>query len=78
MFEIALTVLSCLKAGTRADVAWVADYEGPEIAGKNGAIAITPGGGKMGSVLSNARFKALSQRCLKFNKCDAPCATHRM
>ncbi len=54
MFEIALTVLSCLKAGTRADVAWIADYEGPEIAGKNGAIAITPGGGKMGSVLSNA------------------------
>ncbi len=54
MFEIALTVLSCLKAGTRADVAWVADYEGPEIAGQHGAIAITPGGGKMGSVLSNA------------------------
>ena len=54
MFEIALTVLSCLKAGTRAHVAWIADYEGPEIAGKNGAIAITPGGGKMGSLLSNA------------------------
>ena len=54
MFEIALTVLSCLKAGTRADVAWVADYEGSEIAGQNGAIAITPGGVKMGSVLSNA------------------------
>lgn len=54
MFEIALTVLSCLRAGTRADVAWVADYDGPKIAGKNGAIAITPGGGKMGSVLSNA------------------------
>ena len=54
MFEIALTVLSCLRAGTRADVAWVTDYEGPEIAGKNGAIAITPGGGKMGSLLSNA------------------------
>ncbi len=54
MFEIALTVLSCLRAGTHADVAWVANYEGPEIAGKDGAIAITPGGGKMGSVLSNA------------------------
>lgn len=54
MFEIALTVLSCLRAGTRADVAWVADYAGPEINGKNGAIAITPGGGKMGSLLSNA------------------------
>lgn len=40
MFEIALTVLSCLKAGTRADVTWVADYEGTDIAGKNGAIVL--------------------------------------
>ena len=61
MFEIALTVQSCLRANTRADVAWVAGYDGPDISGRYGAIAITPGGGKMGSILSNTLDEKIAE-----------------
>lgn len=61
MFEIALTVQSCLRANTRADVAWVARYDGPDISGRHGAIAITPGGGKMGTVLSNTLDEKIAE-----------------
>jgi xanthine dehydrogenase accessory factor len=61
VFEIALTVQSCLRANTRVDVAWVARYDGPNVSGKHGAIAITPGGGKMGSILSNTLDEKIAE-----------------
>lgn len=46
LYDIAVTVAACLRAGTRVDVAWTGD--GRE------AAAFTPGGGKVGSVLGGA------------------------
>lgn len=55
MYEIALTVSACLRAGTRVDVAWVVDAD-PSLgaAPKDTALAITPGGGRVGAVLAGA------------------------
>jgi xanthine dehydrogenase accessory factor len=51
MYDVALSVLSCLRAGTEVHVAWV-------VAGGPGdgseAVAITPGGGRMGGILEGA------------------------
>ena len=48
MYDVALSVLSCLRAGTDVQVAWIvsgAQTDGTE------AVALTPGGGRMGSLL---------------------------
>lgn len=52
MYGIALTVESCLQAGTRADVAWVVDSEGLPVGDYADAVVFTPGGGRIGSLLS--------------------------
>ena len=49
MYDVAMSVLSCLRAGTDVHVAWVVT---PEAASPGSAVAVTPGGGRMGSVLS--------------------------
>jgi xanthine dehydrogenase accessory factor len=54
VYEIALTVSACLRAGTRVDVAWVVDAQGFGSRDKAEALAITPGGGRVGSVLAGA------------------------
>jgi len=54
MYEIALTVAACLRAGTRVDVAWAVETEGVRPVDLNGALALTPGGGRIGSVLGGA------------------------
>jgi xanthine dehydrogenase accessory factor len=54
VFEIALSVAACRRAGTRVDVAWVIGTEPPLAVGPEDAVAITPGGGRLGSVLSGA------------------------
>ena len=54
MYEIALTVAACLRAGTRVDVAWTVEAQGLGAADLGEALAITPGGGRVGSVLSGA------------------------
>ena len=54
MYEIALTVSACLRAGTRVDVAWAIDTQGFSSRDKNEALAITPGGGRIGSVMSGS------------------------
>lgn len=54
MFGIALSVAACRRAGTRADVAWLI---GPhEFAGADpaDAVALTPGGGRIGGLLGGA------------------------
>jgi xanthine dehydrogenase accessory factor len=54
MYEIALSVSACLRSGTRVDVAWVVETHGFSARDKSEALAITPGGGRVGSVLSGA------------------------
>lgn len=53
MFEIALTVAACLRSGTRVHVAWVIETNLTP-ADPGGALAITPGGGRVGSLLGGA------------------------
>ena len=54
VYEIALSVSACLRAGTRVDVAWAVQTEGFSSREKNEALAITPGGGRIGSLLSGS------------------------
>jgi xanthine dehydrogenase accessory factor len=54
MYEIALTVSACLRAGTRVDVAWAVQAQGFSSRDPNEALAITPGGGRIGSVLAGS------------------------
>jgi xanthine dehydrogenase accessory factor len=57
VYEVALTVVACLRAGTHVDVAWAVAAEGlgpgvvPDPAD---AVALTPGGGRVGSLLGGA------------------------
>ena len=54
MFGIALSVAACLRAETRVDVAWIVARHRGEDFDPAEAIAITPGGGHLGSMLSGA------------------------
>jgi xanthine dehydrogenase accessory factor len=54
VYEIALTVAACLRAGTRVHVAWVVEAQGFGSWDKAEALAITPGGGRVGSLLAGA------------------------
>ena len=54
VYEIALSVAACLRAGTRVDVAWAVEASGFSSRDKSEALAITPGGGRIGSVLSGS------------------------
>jgi xanthine dehydrogenase accessory factor len=51
MYDIALSVQSCLRADTAVHVAWL--VEGPA-SDFSEAVAFTPGGGRMGSLLGGA------------------------
>lgn len=54
MYDIAITVASCLQAGTRADVAWLVASEDLPVDDWSEAVVFTPGGGKIGSLLGGA------------------------
>lgn len=54
MYGIAFSVTGCLRAGTRVDVAWVVESRGFSTSGAAEAVAITPGGGRVGSLLSGS------------------------
>jgi xanthine dehydrogenase accessory factor len=60
VYEIALSVAACLRAGTRVDVAWVVDTRGFSARDKSEALAITPGGGRVGSVMSGSLNEQLA------------------
>ncbi len=62
MYGIALTVAACLRADTRVHVAWVVGTEGLPPADPAEALAITPGGGRVGSLLSGALDDQLADR----------------
>ena len=64
MYEVALTVAACLRAGTQVDVAWAAagDGLGPGVAHDPAeAVALTPGGGRVGSLLRGALDAQLTE-----------------
>ena len=65
MYGITLSVVACLRAGTRVDVAWVVDTEGLERADGTDALALTPGGGRVGSLLSGALDDQLSDQAAR-------------
>lgn len=52
MYGIALSVSACLRGGTRVDVAWCLDP--PDGFDPTDAVAITPGGGRLGGLLNGA------------------------
>lgn len=60
MYRIALSVAACVRANTRAVVAWAVETHGLPDREVNDALAITPGGGRLGSLLSGALDDQLS------------------
>jgi len=54
VYEISVSVDACVRAGTQADVLWVVGGA-EEVGGDpNGALVLTAGGGRMGSLLAGA------------------------
>lgn len=62
MYEISLSVSACLRAGTRVDVAWPVSRQGfgGQEADPGEALALTPGGGRIGGIASGAANDALA------------------
>jgi len=54
VYGIALSVAACLRGGTRVDVAWSLDPDRVPTFDPTDAVAITPGGGRLGSLLGGA------------------------
>ncbi len=54
VYGIALSVAACLRGGTRVDVAWTLDPHHAPSFDATDAVAITPGGGRLGSLLGGA------------------------
>jgi xanthine dehydrogenase accessory factor len=61
VYDLALSVLSCLGAGTRVDLAWLADSRGVDYRDHADAMVLTPGGGRIGSVLAGALDDQLAE-----------------
>jgi xanthine dehydrogenase accessory factor len=61
VYGIAMSVAACLRAGTRVDVAWVVDSQAFDSFDRNDALALTPGGGRVGSLLSGAADERLAR-----------------
>jgi xanthine dehydrogenase accessory factor len=54
VYGVALTVLACLRSGTRADVAWLVEAEGLAVVDWSDAVVFTPGGGRIGEMAGGA------------------------
>jgi xanthine dehydrogenase accessory factor len=65
MYDVALTVEACLRAGTRVDLAWVVQTHGFSSRERAEALAITPGGGRVGSLLSGALNDQLADQAAR-------------
>lgn len=50
MYDLALSVQACLRANTRTDIAWLVSSEFLKNVNASDSIAITQGGGRVGSV----------------------------
>ena len=64
MYGIALSVAACLRGGTRVDVAWNLDPDRTPAFDPTDAVAITPGGGRLGSLLGGALDSRLVELAL--------------
>lgn len=64
VYGIALSVAACLRGGTRVDVAWNLDPDRVPTFDPTGAVAITPGGGRLGSLLGGALDSRLMELSL--------------
>ncbi|HZX54497.1 MAG TPA: XdhC family protein [Ilumatobacteraceae bacterium] len=62
MYRIALSVAACLRAATEVHVAWIVETHGCDELDRSDAVAITPGGGRIGSLASGALDGQLSDR----------------
>jgi xanthine dehydrogenase accessory factor len=58
VYDVALSVLSCLHAGTDVHVAWVVAPP-PSFPGE--AVALTPGGGRVGNLMGGALDGAITE-----------------
>jgi xanthine dehydrogenase accessory factor len=54
VYGVALSVNACLRAGTRVDVAWMVAADGIVAWDPAEALALTPGGGRVGTLLGGA------------------------
>lgn len=54
MYSVALSVASCLRAGTDVHVAWIVAADGLPELDPTDAVALTPGGGRMGGLADGA------------------------
>ncbi|MGI9665796.1 MAG: XdhC family protein, partial [Acidimicrobiia bacterium] len=54
MYDVALSVLACIRADTDVHVAWL-------VGSDTEAVALTPGGGRIGSLLNGAINDAITQ-----------------
>jgi len=61
MYDVALTVAACVRSGTRVDVAWLVSRDGPP-ADPTEALALTPGGGRVGHVWGGAADDQVAER----------------
>jgi xanthine dehydrogenase accessory factor len=61
MYNVALSVTACLRAGTRVDVAWPLSTDGLSFDPSVDALAFTPGGGRVGAMLGGALDLQLSE-----------------
>jgi len=67
MYDIALSVNACLRANTRADIVWMVSPNSSEKSIRTEALALTPGGGKIGSLLGgtfNGHFAEIASQKL--------------
>jgi xanthine dehydrogenase accessory factor len=60
MHDIAGSVAACLRAGTRVDVAWVVEADLGVAVDLSEAIGLTPGGGRLGSLLGGVLDERLA------------------
>ncbi|MDN3353719.1 XdhC family protein [Actinomadura sp. DC4] len=61
MYDIAISVAACLRAGTQVDVAWAVETRGFSARDHTEALMITPGGGRVGSVMSGSLNERLAE-----------------
>ncbi len=54
MYDVALPVAACLRSGTKVEVAWAVSTSGFSTRDRSEALALTPGGGRIGGVLSGS------------------------
>lgn len=64
MYQLSVTVESCLRAGTRVDIAWVVSSTAGPVDSTR-AVALTAGGGKVGSVLGDVLDARLGEHAGK-------------